>query len=98
GKLGGSLTRIAGCRQPSPALDGSLVLYQRSSSCDSGAELHVRDLSNGSDTVLARLRSAASELRLAGRFAAVAHADRIDVLDRAAGGASVISTAAARVA
>jgi hypothetical protein len=85
GPSGGSLTRIPGCRQPSPALDGLLVLYQTSHPCGGESALHLRDLSSGSDTVIARLRSPPTALRLAGGFAAMAYAGRVDVIDLASG-------------
>ena len=90
GPLAGPLTRIAGCRQPSPAVDGSLALYQTSQPCGSKSDLRLRDLSTGSDTLVEQLGFPATDLRLAGSFAAMAHADRIDVVDRSTG-ATVIS-------
>jgi hypothetical protein len=85
GPLAGPLTRIAGCRQPRPAVDGPLVLYQTSDPCGSKSELRLRDLSSGSDTLVERLAAPATALRLAGRFAAIAHVGRIDVVDRSTG-------------
>lgn len=88
GPLLGPFPKLSGCPSdtfaagPAPSVDGGRVLYEEV--CEGVPQLRLRDLSSGSDVLLARWRVPSVGLRLAGDFIAAINVDLVYVFRRSA--------------